>query len=101
ELASMAYTYWDVDAARHLIRVASGLDSQVLGEPQILGQVKAACELAREAGTLGPELTLLSQVSLSAARRVRTDTDVGRNPISVAYAAVQIARRIFSDLGSK
>ncbi|HEX7036135.1 MAG TPA: glutamyl-tRNA reductase [Pseudomonadales bacterium] len=101
ELASMAYTYWDVDAARHLIRVASGLDSQVLGEPQILGQVKAACELAREAGTLGPELTLLSQVSLSAARRVRTDTDIGRNPISVAYAAVQMARRIFSDLGTK
>ncbi len=98
ELASMAYTYWDADAARHLIRVASGLDSQVLGEPQILGQVKTAYELARRAGTLGPELNLLSQVGLSAAKRVRTDTDIGRNPVSVAYAAVVMAQQIFSDL---
>jgi glutamyl-tRNA reductase len=98
ELASMAYTYWDADAARHLIRVASGLDSQILGEPQILGQVKTAYELARRAGTLGPELNLLSQVGLSAAKRVRTDTDIGRNPVSVAYAAVVMAQQIFSDL---
>jgi len=98
ELASMAYTYWDADAARHLIRVASGLDSQVLGEPQILGQVKTAYELARRAGTLGPELNLLSQVSLSAAKRVRTSTDIGRNPVSVAYAAVVMAQQIFTDL---
>ena len=101
ELASYAYTYWDVDAARHLIRVASGLDSQVLGEPQILGQVKSAYDIARAAGTLGPELNLLSQVSLSAAKRVRTDTDIGRNPVSVAYAAVLMARQIFSDLATK
>ncbi|MFW6094400.1 MAG: glutamyl-tRNA reductase [Pseudomonadota bacterium] len=101
ELSSMAYTYWDVDAARHLIRVASGLDSQVLGEPQILGQVKTAYDIARDAGTLGPELNLLAQVSLSAAKRVRTDTDVGRNPVSVAYAAVVMAQQIFSDLASK
>lgn len=101
ELASMAYTYWDGDAARHLIRVASGLDSQVLGEPQILGQVKTAYEIARAAGTLGPELNLLSQVSLSAAKRVRTDTEIGRNPVSVAYAAVVMAQQIFSDLGTK
>lgn len=101
QLASMAYTYWDADAARHLIRVASGLDSQVLGEPQILGQVKTAYDLARSAGTLGPELNLLSQVSLSAAKRVRTDTDIGRNPVSVAYAAVVMAQQIFSDLKTK
>ncbi|MEZ5560859.1 MAG: glutamyl-tRNA reductase [Pseudomonadales bacterium] len=98
ELASMAYTYWDADAARHLIRVASGLDSQVLGEPQILGQVKTAYDLARRAGTLGPELNLLSQVGLSAAKRVRTDTEIGRNPVSVAYAAVTMAQQIFADL---
>ncbi len=101
ELASMAYSYWDADAARHIIRVASGLDSQVLGEPQILGQVKTAYEIARNAGTLGPELNLLSQVTLSAAKRVRTDTDIGRNPVSVAYAAVVMAQQIFSDLKSK
>ncbi|MEQ8858458.1 MAG: glutamyl-tRNA reductase [Pseudomonadales bacterium] len=101
ELASMAYSYWDADAARHIIRVASGLDSQVLGEPQILGQVKTAYDIARSAGTLGPELNLLSQVTLSAAKRVRTDTDIGRNPVSVAYAAVVMAQRIFSELGSK
>ena len=101
ELASMAYTYWDADVARHLIRVASGLDSQVLGEPQILGQVKTAYDIARAAGTLGPELNLLSQVSLSAAKRVRTDTDIGRNPVSVAYAAVLMAQQIFSDLATK
>ncbi|MAT83579.1 MAG: glutamyl-tRNA reductase [Gammaproteobacteria bacterium] len=101
ELASMAYTYWDADAARHLIRVASGLDSQVLGEPQILGQVKTAYDIARSAGTLGPELNLLSQVTLSAAKRVRTDTEIGRNPVSVAYAAVVMAQQIFSELASK
>jgi glutamyl-tRNA reductase len=101
ELTSMAYTYWDADAARHLIRVASGLDSQLLGEPQILGQVKTAYDIARSAGMLGPELNLLCQVSLNAAKRVRTDTDVGRNPISVAYAAVVMAQRIFSNLKSK
>ncbi|MEQ9003692.1 MAG: glutamyl-tRNA reductase [Pseudomonadales bacterium] len=101
ELTSLAYTYWDADAARHLIRVASGLDSQVLGEPQILGQVKAAYELARSAGMLGPELSLLSQVSLSTAKRVRTDTEIGRNPVSVAYAAAVMAQRIFSDLKTK
>lgn len=101
ELASMAYTYWDADAARHAIRVASGLDSQVLGEPQILGQVKTAYDIARSAGTLGPELSLLSQVTLSAAKRVRSDTDIGRNPVSVAYAAVVMAQQIFTDLGTK
>jgi len=98
ELANMAYGHWDQEAARHLIRVAAGLDSQVLGEPQIMGQVKTAYEQARTAGTLGPELNLLSQVTLSAAKRVRTDTDIGRNPVSVAYAAVVMAQQIFSDL---
>lgn len=98
ELDNVAYSHWDVDAARHLIRVASGLDSQVLGEPQIMGQVKSAYDLARQAGTLGPELSLLSQIILSTAKRVRTDTDIGRNPVSVAYAAVTLAQQIFTDL---
>ena len=98
ELTSMAYSHWDQEAAQHLIRVAAGLDSQVLGEPQILGQVKTAYDIARSAGTLGPELNLLSQLTLNAAKRVRSDTDIGRNPISVAYAAVTMAQQIFADL---
>ena len=98
ELEAVAYSHWDQDAAKHLIRVASGLDSQVLGEPQIMGQVKTAYDLARTAGTIGPELSLLSQVTLSTAKKVRTDTDIGRNPVSVAYAAVSMAQQIFTDL---
>ena len=101
ELLNSAYHYWDHDAARHVIRVASGLDSQVLGEPQVLGQLKAAYEIARQAGTLGPELNLLSQISLNVAKQVRTDTDIGRNPISVAYAAVSLAQQIFESLSEK
>ena len=101
EMQNAAYTHWDQDAARHLIRVAAGLDSQVLGEPQIMGQVKSACELARNLGAMGPELNLLSQVALHAAKRVRTDTNIGRNPVSVAYAAVAMAKRLFSGLERK
>lgn len=101
EIRNAAYSHWDQDAARHLIRVAAGLDSQVLGEPQIMGQVKSAYELARNLGALGTELHLLSQVSLNAAKRVRTDTGIGRNPISIAYAAVAMAKRIFTDLSRK
>jgi glutamyl-tRNA reductase len=99
EIRDAGYTHWDQDAARHLMRVASGLDSQVMGEPQIFGQVKDAYDHARSAGTLGPELNLLSQVTLNVAKRVRTDTDIGRNPVSVAYAAVSLAQQIFTDLG--
>ncbi len=101
ELHDATYKHWDQDAARHQIRVASGLDSQVLGEPQIMGQVKAAYETARTAGTLGPELRLLSQITLRTAKEVRTQTEIGRNPISVAYAAVSLAQQLFSDLKSK
>jgi glutamyl-tRNA reductase len=98
ELDAVSYSHWDQDAARHLIRVASGLDSQVLGEPQIMGQVKSAYDLARNTGTIGPELSLLSQITLSTAKKVRTDTDIGRNPVSVAYAAVTMAEQIFTSL---
>jgi len=101
ELARIAYTYWDGDAVRHLIRVAAGLDSQVLGEPQILGQIKTAYDVARHAGTLGPELHLLSRIGLATAKRVRTDTDIGRNPVSIAYAAVTMAERLFTDFHNK
>lgn len=101
ELEDASYTHWDQDAAKHQIRVASGLDSQVLGEPQIMGQIKAAYETARATGTLGPELNLLSQIILRTAKQVRTQTDIGRNPVSVAFAAVSLAQQIFSELGSK
>lgn len=101
ELSSITYSHWDQDAARHMIRVASGLDSQVLGEPQILGQVKEALATARTAGTMGPELNLLSQITLNTAKRVRTETGIGRNPVSVAFAAVNLARQIFTDLSTK
>ncbi len=101
DLGSVTYRHWDTDAAKHQIRVAAGLDSQVLGEPQILGQIKSAYELAREAGTLGPELNLLSQVILRTAKEVRTQTEVGKNPVSVAYAAVALAQQIFASLHDK
>ena len=99
DLEDTAYVLWDGDAARHLMRVASGLDSQVLGEPQIMGQVKAAYDLARGNGTLGPELNLLSQGALYAAKRVRTDTAIGKNPVSIAYVAVTMAQQVI-DLGA-
>ena len=101
ELEAVAYHLWDADAAKHQIRVACGLDSQVLGEPQIMGQVKTAYALARDTGTLGPELNLLSQIILRTAKEVRTQTDIGRNPISVAYAAVAMAQQIFNNLTDK
>lgn len=101
ELDDATYTHWDQDAVKHQIRVASGLDSQVLGEPQIMGQVKAAYEAARISGTLGPELNLLSQIILRTAKQVRSRTEIGRNPVSVAYAAVSLAQQIFSDLKQK
>ncbi|MDT6187998.1 glutamyl-tRNA reductase, partial [Streptococcus pneumoniae] len=80
-------------------RVASGLDSLVLGEPQILGQMKSAYAVAREAGTVGPLLGRLFQATFSAAKQVRTDTAIGENPVSVAFAAVSLAKQIFADLG--
>ena len=101
ELEGAVYQHWDKDAAKHMIRVAAGLDSQMLGEPQIMGQVRAACDLARKTGTLGPDLDLLSRVSMRTAKDVRTQTDIGRNPISVAYAAVSLATQIFADLKTK
>lgn len=100
ELDAATYSMWNLDAARHVMRVASGLDSQVLGEPQIMGQIKSAYDIARHVGTMGPELTLLSNLSLNVAKKVRSETDIGRNPVSVAYAAVTMAQQIFTDLGT-
>lgn len=92
------YIYQGLDAARHMMRVASGLDSLVLGEPQILGQMKSAYSVANDAGCLGSQLHSTFHRVFSVAKRVRSETAIGENPVSVAYAAVSLAQQIFSDL---
>jgi glutamyl-tRNA reductase len=99
-LSASLYSYSDRDAVAHLMKVASGLDSLVLGEPQILGQVKSAFAVAVEAGTVRGTFHQLFQQIFSAAKRVRSQTAIGTSPVSVAYAAVTLAQRIFSDLSS-
>jgi len=98
ELEEHCYRLGEREAVKHLFRVASGLDSMVLGEPQILGQVKSAYAVARDAGTLGPELEALFQRAFSAAKRVRTETAIARSSVSIASAAVEMACQIFGEL---
>ncbi|MDS4032316.1 MAG: glutamyl-tRNA reductase [Candidatus Contendobacter sp.] len=98
DLQPYLYRYADRQAVRHILRVASGLDSLVLGEPQILGQVKAAYQTANGAGTLGTRLERLFQHTFAVAKQVRTDTRIGASPVSVAFAAVGLAKQIFADL---
>ncbi len=93
-----AYVMEDKAAARHAFRVASGLDSMVLGEPQILGQLKQAVREADAAGTLGVTLHQLFQRSFSVAKEVRTETEIGAHSVSMAAAAVRLASQIFEDL---
>jgi glutamyl-tRNA reductase len=97
-LQSHTYVREHADAARHAFRVASGLDSMVLGEPQILGQLKQAVRQADEAGTLGTTLHQLFQRSFSVAKEVRTSTEIGAHSISMAAAAVRLASQLFEDL---
>ncbi len=85
-------------AVRHAFRVAAGLESMVLGEPQILGQLKDAYQVAERAGTLGRRLGSLRQRSLAAAKRVRTDTGIGRHAVSMSHVAVELARKVFATL---
>lgn len=92
------YRHADADAVRHLYRVATGLESLVLGEPQILGQVKDAYQQARGANTLGAPLERLFQNTFAVAKRVRTDTQIGAHTVSVAFTAVRMAERLFTDL---
>ncbi|MED5510180.1 MAG: glutamyl-tRNA reductase [Pseudomonadota bacterium] len=92
------YHYQGGDAIRHLLRVACGLDSMVLGEPQILGQLKDAYSQSLNASTLGKSLGRLFQHAFAVAKQVRTDTAIGNSPVSVAFAAVSLAKQIFSDL---
>ncbi len=96
-----SFVHCDQLAVLHSLRVAAGLDSLVLGEPQILGQMKQAYAVALGEKTLGPVLTRLFQHTFAVAKKVRTDTEIGAHPVSAAYAAVQIAKRIFSDFSKQ
>jgi glutamyl-tRNA reductase len=98
DLEPLVYTVTGEEAALHAFRVAASLDSMVLGEPQILGQVKDAFALAQSAGTAGPVLHALMSQAFSAAKRVRSETEVGRLAVSISYAAVELARKIFDGL---
>ncbi|MBB5864450.1 glutamyl-tRNA reductase [Xanthomonas sp. 3058] len=97
-LSGYLYQHQEAEAVRHLFRVATGLDSMVLGEPQILGQVKDAWAVARAHGALGSGLDRLFQQTFSVAKRARTDTRVGANPVSVASTAVRLAQESFARL---
>ena len=97
-LADHAYVVEASAAARHAFRVASGLDSMVLGEPQILGQIKQAVREAGRAGTLGSTLHQLFQRSFSVAKEVRSATEIGAHSVSMAAATVRLAQQLFEDL---
>jgi glutamyl-tRNA reductase len=92
------YEHRDRDAVRHLFRVAASLDSMVVGEPQILGQVKEAFAVAKAAGTVGGQLEHLLQGAFAAAKKVRSETEIGANSVSIASVAVELARKIFGSL---
>jgi len=97
-LSAHTYTLQDAHVARHAFRVASGLDSMVLGEPQILGQMKDAVRIARENGALGVTLHQMFQRSFSIAKQVRTSTEIGAHSISMAAATVRLASQLFEEL---
>ena len=98
DIAPHLYRIEGESAVRHAFRVAASLDSLVIGEPQILGQVKEAYQIAEEAESLGAVLNALRNRSLAAAKRARTETGIGHNAVSVSYVAVELARKIFGDL---
>ena len=95
------YRFDGPEAIRHLFRVASSLDSMVVGEPQILGQMKSAYALAKQQGAVGGFLGQVMDRALSVAKRVRSETDIGESAVSVSYAAVELAREIFGKLQAK
>jgi glutamyl-tRNA reductase len=101
DLAANLYVHQERHAVAHAFSVASGLDSMVLGEAQILGQLKDAYRVAQEAGATGPALNKLFQAAFSAAKRVRTETRIGANAVSLASATVSLARRVYADLGER
>jgi glutamyl-tRNA reductase len=100
-LKAHLYEHRDQAAVRHLFRVAASLDSMVVGEPQILGQVKEAFAVARSAGTVGGQLEHLLQSAFAAAKKVRSETEIGSNSVSIASVAVDLARKIFGSLAGR
>ncbi|MFZ3116619.1 MAG: glutamyl-tRNA reductase [Syntrophales bacterium] len=101
EMGRCLYVHTDIEAIRHLFRVSSSLDSLVMGEPQILGQVKDAYHLAMENKTTGMVLNKLVHHAFRAAKRVRTETAIASNAVSISYAAVELAKKIFGNLQGK
>ncbi|MGA1870443.1 MAG: glutamyl-tRNA reductase [bacterium] len=95
------YSYYHEDAVKYLFRVAASLESMIVGEPQILGQIRDAYQVAREAGTVGPCLNMLLPHAIKTARRARTETNIGQNAVSISFAAVELAKKIFGDITSK
>jgi glutamyl-tRNA reductase len=100
-IAKHLYSLRNADAIRHVFRVASSLDSMMVGEPQILGQVKEAFRSASDAGTVGMNLSALMSRAFAVAKRVRSETGVSQSAVSVSYAAVELARKIFGSLSGK
>ncbi|QIZ77086.1 glutamyl-tRNA reductase [Ferrimonas lipolytica] len=98
ELRQSIYQHQGIKAVQHLLRVSAGLDSLVLGEPQILGQIKKSYADAKAAGTISHTIDKLFQHTFKVAKQIRTDTDIGASAVSVAFAAVNLARHIFEDL---
>ncbi len=101
QLQPFIYKYPDANAVKHILRVASGLDSMVLGEPQVLGQLKSAYQAALKAGSIGKLLSRLFQHSFRVAKQIRTSTHIGTHPVSVAFAAVRLAQQIFGNLSDQ
>lgn len=100
-LQRFLYDFTQVDAVRHVFRVAASLDSMVLGEPQILGQVKSAFSTAQSAGTIGNALSQLMTRAFFVAKRVRSETAIASSAVSISYAAVELAKKIFNELKGK
>ncbi len=100
-LRDRIFSYYDQEAIAHIFRVASSLDSLVIGEPQILGQVKEAFKIARQAGTIGKRMNLLMEKALSVAKKVRSETEIALSNVSVGSAAAELARKIYQDLSDK
>jgi glutamyl-tRNA reductase len=98
EIKHRSYQYLQHEAARHAFSVASGLDSLVLGETQIAGQFKDAAQAAQEGGTLGPILKRLTQEAFASSKKVRTQTDIGKKPVSISHAAIDLANRVYGDI---
>ena len=101
QLRPFLYKYPDANAVKHVLRVASGLDSMVLGEPQVLGQLKKAYQTALQAGSIGKLLSRLFQHSFMVAKQIRSSTMIGTHPVSVAFAAVRLAQQIFGNLSEQ